>query len=195
MIARRAICRSVSARASRRSTKPPLPLSRSSTGERDVGGDRMLGDYALAQAVLRDQRHAGVDRVARPGDGRLALPAMRISPSTIRLDAADDARQRRAAGPEQAGEADDLAAMHRRGRHSRGLCSPRDVAQLEQRRRRSRRPRALTSDSPRERLPTMCSIIVSIGSSESGAVITCRPSRRMVARSAMRAISSIRCET
>ena len=52
-----------------------------------------------------------------------------------------------------------------------------------------------TSERPRERLPTMWPIIVSIGSSDSGAVTTWRPSRRIVARSAIRMISSMRCDT
>ena len=62
----------------------------------------MLCDHALAHAVLRDQRHAGVDRVASAGVIATGLPAMRISPSTIRLDAAD-ARARATSGRSRAG--------------------------------------------------------------------------------------------
>ena len=55
-------------------------------------------------------------------------------------------------------------------------------------------PRA-TSEKPRERRPMMAAIMLSRVKSASGAVTTCLPSRRTVARSAMRKISSMRCDT
>ena len=110
-----------------------------------------------------------------------------------RVDAAEHARQRAAAAAEQAGHADDLAAADREVDVARPLAPE--------------TPRSSTSGSPtlavlplevgkpRERRPTMCSIIDSSVNSDIGAVMTCFPSRRIVARSAIWKISSIRCET
>ena len=53
----------------------------------------------------------------------------------------------------------------------------------------------VTSEKPRERRPMMWAIMLSSVNSDIGAVMMCLPSRRIVARSAIRKISSIRCET
>ena len=62
-----------------------------------------------ALAVLRDQVDAVGDGVARRGDGdRLAVEADRAAER--RVDAEDGARELGAAGADEAGEAEDLAA-------------------------------------------------------------------------------------
>ena len=162
-------------------------------GQVDVAFDRMEGDEPLADAVLRHQRDAGVDRVARLGDrDRLALDrGSRRWPS---------ARCRTARAPATSGRCP--AGRRRRpprrgaasGRH-RAACAAPETPRASSSGSPSVAVSRTTSEKPRERRPTICSIIVSSVNSDIGAVIICRPSRRMVARSAMRKISSMRCET
>ena len=117
----------------------------------------------LGGAVLRDQHHAGVDRVLRPGDrdgltgdADLALHhTAHAARWCARATTGRTREVRRCRRPRRDAPS---------GRQLSGLSLARYAAQLQQ-----TSPLALasrvTSASPSERLPTMCSIIVSIGSS------------------------------
>ena len=150
-------------------------------------------DDALPQPILGNQRDAVRDRVAGLGDlDRLALDE--DFARSLRVDAEQHARQRAASAAQQARDADDLAGVEREIDIVAACCGPlRPLASSSG--FAARRAAARTSEKPRERRPTIYSIILSRVSSDIGAVTTCRPSRRIVARSAICVISSMRCET
>ena len=162
-------------------------------GQRDVLADREVEQEAGALAVLGHQEDAVVDGVARRGDrDRLAVEARSRRPAARSMPKSD-ARQLGAAGADQAGQAEDLAAPDGEvdrlvgiggGAHGRRSRAPRRPARARRRHveRSSGRGRSSGGSSRRGR------------SRLARARRPRAPSRSTTTRSAQRSTSCRRCE-
>ena len=148
--------------------------------QRHVGCDREVEDEPVLVAVLG---HVGDARPPAPPTGcanETGSPPRRMSPASATVDPEQDAGDLGPSGADQPGQTEDLAGPHRRSETSRN-ASPRD------------RPVDLEEDVADRRLDlreqrdgAADHVADEVGRGQlgaSGAVTTCLPSRRTVARS------------
>ena len=141
LMPRRVRCRSALAVSAPRRTMPATRVA-GEVGQGDVLGDRDVEQQAGALAVLGHQVDAALDRVARRLRSPPAAPSRHDLAAERAVDAEDGPGELGAAGADQPGEAQDLAAAQRqvdRLRRDRPRCARRASSQHGLARRRRRR--------------------------------------------------------